>query len=266
MVSAGFVIFALLLAPKAPTAPTAPGPSRETVQAFNNYVRISESGLDARLQAGELFLWAGTAERRERLRLGGIVCEPRNEKGDRRVAKGLIHDWIGAVFIPKATIGEVLALLQDYDDHKNTYSPAVIDSKTLERKGNDFKVRLRLFKRKLITVVLDADYDVHYQPVNPHCWHSRSYSTRIVEIQDPGGPRERELPPGRDHGFLWRLNSYWAFHERDGGVYVECEAVSLSRSIPSAFAWLLDPIVRNLPKEFLGDTLSSTRAKLLKAR
>jgi hypothetical protein len=87
------------------------------------------------VQAGDRFLWANTAERRELLRRGGIVCEPRNEKGDRRVTNGLIHDWIGAVFIPKATLGEVLALVQNYDDHKNTYRPAVIDSKTLERKG-----------------------------------------------------------------------------------------------------------------------------------
>ena len=74
------------------------------------------------------------------------------------------------------------------------------------------------------------------------------------------------MPAGRDRGFLWRLNSYWAFNERDGGVYVECEAISLSRSIPSALAWLLDPMVRNLPKEFLGDTLTATRARLMKAR
>jgi hypothetical protein len=215
---------------------------------------------------GELFLWADTSERRERLRRGGIVCEPRGQKGDRRVTKGLIHDWIGAIFVPKSTISEVLALVQDYDSHKNTYRPTVIDSRTIERTGDDFKVRLRLFKRKVITVVLDADSDVHYQRVNPRCWHSQSYSTRIVEIQNAGGPRERALPPGHDHGFLWRLNSYWAFHERDGGVYVECEAISLSRGIPSALSWLLDPIVRNLPKEFLSEMLTATRAKLLKSR
>ncbi|HOL70288.1 MAG TPA: hypothetical protein PLA43_09015 [Bryobacteraceae bacterium] len=263
MVPAALVLCGLLLTPEAPTTA---GPSREAVQAFNNYVRVAESGLDARLQAGDLFLWANTPERRQFLRRGSLVCEPRGEKGDRRAPGGLIHDWIGAVFIPKVTLGEVLELLQDYDNHKNTYQPVVVDSKTLERKGNDFKIRLRLFKRKLITVVLNSEYDVRYQPINSLCWHSRSRSTRIVEIRDPGGPQEREMPAGRDRGFLWRLNSYWAFNERDGGVYVECEAISLSRSIPSALAWLLDPMVRNLPKEFLGDTLTATRARLMKAR
>ncbi len=259
------MILAVLLAPQ-PEAPTTRGPGREALQAFDNYVRAGESGLDARIQAGELFLWADTAERRARLRAGGIACEPRTQKGDRRVPRGLVHDWIGAVFIPKATLSEVLAFVRDYDNHKDAYRPAVIDSKTLERSGDDFKVRLRLFKRKLITVVLDADFDVHYRRINPQCWHSRSYSTRIVEIQDAGGPRERELPAGRDHGFLWRLNTYWAFHERDGGVYVECQAISLSRGVPSALAWLLDPIVRSLPKEFLGDTLGATRARFVKPR
>jgi hypothetical protein len=75
-----------------------------------------------------------------------------------------------------------------------------------------------------------------------------------------GEPGERELPPGNDHGFLWRLYSYWRFEERDGGVYVECQAISLTRSVPTGFGWLIEPIIRQLPRESLANTLRATRA------
>jgi hypothetical protein len=43
---------------------------------------------------------------------------------------------------------------------------------------------------------------------------------------------------------------------------VECQAVSLTRDIPTGFGWIVDPIIRNLPKESLENTLKSTRAAL----
>lgn len=245
-------------------APPAGIPSPETVRAFDAYVRVTESRVNGLMQDGDSFLWADTPARRARLRQAGVICEPRTGQGDRRVTGGLIHHWAGAAFIPGATVEQVLALLQDYDNHKNTYKPEVIDSKTLERNGNDFKVRLRLFKRNVVTVVLDSDYLVHYRQLSGRDWQSRSYSTRIVEIADAGGPRERERPPEQDHGYLWRLNSYWLLRERDGGVYLECEAVSLSRGVPAALAWLIEPIIRSLPKDALANTLRATRAKVLK--
>ncbi len=72
------------------------------------------------------------------------------------------------------------------------------------------------------------------------------------------------MPPGEGHGFLWRLYSYWRFQEKDGGVYVECEAVSLTRKVPTGLGWLIDPIIRNLPRESLSNTLHATRNFLLR--
>jgi hypothetical protein len=261
---AGPFTLALLLAcqagrPQAPQAPSVGGPLPPTVRAFEAYVRLTEARLDAQLQNKDGFLWADTAEKRARVRSAGALCEPRNNKGDVKVPGGLIHDWVGAAFISGATVERVLALVQDYDNHKKTYKPDVLDSRTLERRGDDFKVRLRLLERKVITVVMDTEYDVHYQPLGGGDWRSRSYSTRIVEIANAGGPRERERTPKEDRGFLWRLNSYWLFRQRDGGVYVECEAVSLSRSVPAALEWLIDPIIRNMPRDILTNTLRATR-------
>jgi len=237
--------------------------SPATELAFQAYIRATESRLDSLLQDKDAFLWANTPELRAKLRAGAVICEPRIGKGDRQVARGLIHDWVGAVFIPGASVERVLKSIQDYDNHKNTYAPNVIDSRTLERRGNDFKVHLRLLERKLtITVVLDSDYDVHYKPLEGRDWRSLSYSTRIVEIANAGRPNERVKRPGENRGYLWRLNSYWLFRERDGGTYVECEAVSLSRTVPVA-ARLVGSIIRGLPKGFLANTLAATRKLIL---
>jgi hypothetical protein len=54
------------------------------------------------------------------------------------VQDGLIHDWIGIVCIPGKTVAKTLALLQDYDNHKNIYQPEVIGSKLIGRQDNDW--------------------------------------------------------------------------------------------------------------------------------
>jgi hypothetical protein len=236
----------------------------ETVREFDAYVGAAEARIDALLEKPGSFLWADTEEKRARLRKAGVISEPRSGSGERRIKGGLAHDWVGAAFIPGATVAEVLALLQDYDNHSKVYAPEVIASRTLERDGDDFKARLRLFKRRVrITVVLDADSDIRYRRLSGNDWQSRSHSTRIVEIAAPGRPQEREKPPGQDRGFLWRLNSYWLFRERDGGVYVECEAISLSRSVPAPLEPLIGPIIRGLSKDALTSTLEATRKHVL---
>ena len=245
-------------------APPAGSPSAETLRDFAEYTRVTENRLDGIVHDPNGFLWANSDERRAKVRQAGVICEPRINKGDFKITRGLIHDWVGSSFIPGATLQQVLAPIQDYDNHKNTYKPVVIASKTLEHKGNDFKVRLRVRKQKVIAVVLEIDSDVHYQPLAGGDWQSRAYGTRIVEIANPGAANESVRPPSEDHGYLWRLNSYWLFRQRDGGVYVECEAVSLSRSVPAALAWLIEPIVRSLPEDELVQTLSATRALVLR--
>ena len=238
---------------------TKAGLKPETVQAFDTYIREAEVRMDkARADGG--FLWSdGTPVRREHVRKGEVIAEPWSGNGDLEIPGGLIHDWIGAVFIPHTTLAKTIDLVEDYNHHKLIYKPEVIDSQLLSRNGNDFRVRLRLLKKKVITVVLNTDHDVRYTPIDSTHWTSRSYSTRIAELVAPGTPAEHELPPGDDHGFLWRLNSYWRFEERDGGVYVECEAISLTRGVPTGLGWLINPIIRSLPRESLANTLRATR-------
>jgi hypothetical protein len=230
-----------------------------TRAAFDRYVRQAELRIDAQVGSGSGFLFATASERRATLRSGSVLAEPRVPHGELRVESGLIHDWVGAVFIPEAGVEKVLRLVQDYDHHGQFYRPEVIDSRLLSRNGNDFRVRMRLMKKKVLTVVLDTEHEVHYEQRDALRWWSRSRSMRIAEIQNPGKAGEKALAPATGHGFLWQLNSYWTFQQLDGGTYVECEAISLTRDVPRSLAWLIEPIVRSLPRESLVNTLRDTR-------
>jgi len=237
-----------------------------TTQAFERYIQALEARLDQRVST-PAFLWMdGDAGRKLHAQRSDVVVEPAVAAGDVEVPEGLLHDWVGAMFVRGATLEKVIAMFEDYDNAKNIYKPEVVDSKTLEHTGNNFKVYMRLLKKQVVTVVLTTTHDVRYVPVDPTHWYSKSYSVRIAELQNAGKSSESELPPGHDHGFLWRLNSYWRFEERDGGVYVECEAVSLTRNVPTGLGWLINPIIRSLPRQSLENTLRSAQKAALKLR
>jgi len=234
-----------------------------TVEAFDGYIREAEAGMEPTLTGSGPFLWSdGSPERAQQVRQGKIPAERWSGKEAVKIPEGLIHDWIGGVFIPGAMVTGALALVQDYDNHKVIYKPEVIDSKVLSHQGNDFQIFLRLLKKKIITVVLDTDHDVHDLRLDATRWLCRSYTTRIREVEDAGKPDEKVLPPDSGYGFLWRLDSYWRFEERDGGVHIECRAISLTRDVPKGLGWVIDPIVRKLPGESLIHTLTATRRAL----
>src|SRR5262245_56814783 len=90
-----------------------------TIQAFDQYIRQTED----RLNTANPFLWADqSTERTKRIRAGEILVQPVGPKPDRSVAGGgLLHDWVGSVFLPGATIEQTLALVQDYNHHKDVY-------------------------------------------------------------------------------------------------------------------------------------------------
>jgi hypothetical protein len=233
-----------------------------TLKAFNSYMRKAEARIESQAQSAQ-FLWVDGAPDRKRQALEGkALAQPFAGDGDVEIADGLVHDWVGAVFIPGVTLEQTLKFVSDYDNHKNFYKPEVLDSKTLSRDGDQFKIFLRLLKKKILTVVLNTQHEVRYFHVGATRAYSRSYATRIAEVENAGKPDERELPPGKDHGFLWRLNSFWRFEQRDGGVYVECEAISLTRDVPTGLGWMINPIIRSLPKDSLEATLAETRQGL----
>ena len=240
-----------------------------TVKAFDLYVAAAEA------RSGTPFLWLDTrpAAERERmlanLRNGELVIERLHVRPSGRsvdVPDGMIHHWLGTVFVPNATAEEAVTLLQDYDRHAAIYGPAVARSHLVSRQGDEFRFSLRFVMTKVITVVVDGEHQARFVWLGPNRARSWIRSTRLAEVTDPGTGREHVEPVGQGGGYLWRLNSYWRFDERDGGVYVECESVSLSRGIPYGLGWAVGSFVTSLPRESLELTLTKTRETLMRVR
>ncbi|MGB9402899.1 MAG: hypothetical protein WCA98_05130 [Candidatus Acidiferrales bacterium] len=245
----------------------------ETAAAFDAYVKTSEAKMDAELTSRESFLWIEGLSGEERtkvydeLRAGQAVVENvrgSNASGVLAVPGGLIHDWRGVVFVPGIPMAEAIWLLEDYDHDEEYYRPDVVRSKLIARADDNFHVYLRLKRKYVVTAVFDTAYDIRYTTLNVTHAYSRSRSTRIQEVENAGQPDEHDDPPGNDHGFLWRLNSYWRFEQADGGVYIECEAISLTRDVPEGLGWAAKPFLEQIPQESLSFTLAATRAALRK--
>jgi hypothetical protein len=245
----------------------------QTIAAFDRYVRLTEARMARETNGEAPFVWTDSfAEPRKatalaELKRGQLVIDSLVTKdGGKKIdaPDGLIHHWVGVVFVPGTTVDKAVGLLSDYDRHAEIYKPAVARSKVLSHTGNDYRVSLRFYMKKVLTVVLNTEHEARFARPRPGAAYSQIHSTRIAEVENPDTPNEREKPIGRDGGYMWRLNTYWRFLERDGGTYVQCESISLTRGIPMGFGWLIGPFVTSIPRESLTFTLETTRKTLLK--
>jgi hypothetical protein len=237
---------------------------KETVDAFDKYVADLETHLDHRWH-GEGFLWSDSSPQRDQLQKGVTLVQPGHGNGNITLKGGLIQDWMGAIFIPSTNLSAVIAVAQDYPRHNEIYKPEVTGTLVRSHTGNDFSVYMRIVKSKFfMTDVLNVEHDIHFVSLDSKRVYSRTYSTRIAEVSDAGTAKEHELPVGKDRGLMWRLYGYWFYEERDGGVIVECESVTLTRDVPFGMGHLLSPIVHALPAESLRKGLESTRRAVSK--
>ena len=252
----------------AQAAPLPPKLRDDTAAAFDLYVRLTDQRNQVELARGPALLWVDSLPEPERqqanaaLRRGEVQIKKLNTLDNGKVIScpgGLIHHWVGAAFLPGAKLDTVLAVLEDYDHQSTYYAPDVERSRIESRDGDHFRVFLRFRRHKVITVVLDTEHDVHYYHDAPGRAHSRSSAVRIAEVENPGKSDEREKPVGDDGGFLWRMETWWRMEQRDGGVYVQSEVVSLTRDIPTGLGWMIGPFVTSIPKETLVFTLDATR-------
>ena len=243
-----------------------------TLETFDRYVRLTEARMERQLSGKAPFLLVDSLPESQRvavlarLRAGEVVVD-RLETHDAGkaidVPAGICHHWSGAVFAAGVPLERTIGAMQAYEQYPQMYRPAVRRAKTLSRIGDRFKVSMQLFMKKAVSVVLNVDYDIRYVRIALTRAYVRSSSTRIAEVQDPDTANEREKPVGQDAGFLWRLNNYCSLEERDGGTYIQCESLSLTRDIPSGFAWLVKPFVTSIPKGSLEFTLTSIRSALV---
>ena len=233
---------------------------QESVDAWEEYLQSANVRIQQRLQPDAIFLWMDEApDRVEKVKKGQIVVAPAQPHIPRKVPSGLIHDWIGVYYMPGISIRDVLPVMRDYGHYKEFYQPHIIESKMLGADEACDRFSMVLMNKAFFKkTALDSDYQASYTRVDDHRWYSISKSTRIQEISEYGMPAQHTLPENEGTGLIWRLYSVVRFEERDGGLYVEVEAIALSRDIPAALRMVAEPIVRRVSRDSLITALKQT--------
>ncbi len=227
---------------------------KETQQAWDAYIQAANSQMVRRTH--DPFLWVDEVpDRSHSVRDGEILVSPISQQNPKPVPYGLIHDWIGAAFIPDARLEDVLSAVRDYGHYKEFYKPNVIDSKSLGTAGTCDKYSMLLADHEVITsTVLEGEYEACYYRLDDRRWYSIAHTTRMWDVRY-AQPRAQQLSSDQGSGYIWRICSFTRFEERDGGVYVELEVIVLSRDIPVAIRWMVNPIVRKVSKNAMMTSL-----------
>ncbi|MDP9054318.1 MAG: hypothetical protein M3N93_08465 [Acidobacteriota bacterium] len=184
---------------------------------------------------------------------GGSCCKPdgpfasgkpvveARENAD--IEGGSIHHFSGAIHIPGGSIADVRHIMEDYSNYPRYFKPDVAKgSGTLNPDSTaadeHFTSHISIAESTLwMGVSFDCIYDTHYRTLDLHRWESVSSASSIREWRDPKDSGKGFYPEGDDHGFLWRTQTFWFARESNGGVDVELDSITLSRPIPTGFAW-----------------------------
>ncbi|MGC1463583.1 MAG: hypothetical protein WA802_15375 [Terracidiphilus sp.] len=239
-------------------------PSAAALAAFKSQISEVESRIAGqhRSQIGFLAQVDSAGQSEKRMRRGELIVEQLTPSTVADLPGAMLHAWRGTAFAPGAKAANFERLMKGFNAYPQHFSPQVVLAKVLSQQGDRFQVLMRVRQKHVITVVMDTSYDVTFGRLDATHGYSISRSTQISEIEAPGTENERVLKPGEGHGFLWRLNTYWSYEERDGGLYMQIESVSLTRSIPTGLGWLIGPFVKSVPRESLEFTLRSARDAL----
>jgi putative flippase GtrA len=242
----------------------------ETIQAWRGKVEKVERRVASELSSDKGFLALDfqdsrmAAEERRKMLTGEIPVKQvtGNDRGQAvQVPSGMVHHWIGYVFIPGTTLDTVLSRVAN-PRMEDTKQEDVLDSRVLETRPGQLRLYLKLQRSKIVTVVYNTEHLVKYCRYGKDRASSSSVATKIAEVEKNGDGREQEKPEGHDHGFLWRMNSYWRYEEVNGGVIVECESLTLSRSIPAILEYMIRPLINQVARESMRRTLESMRMRL----
>lgn len=234
----------------------------ETLKTWDEHIKKATAALEARFKGGGPFLWTDEdRDRQARVRNGEIVVWPADESNPKCVPSGLIHDWIGGVFIPNAHMDDLLSVVRDYARYKDVYKPGVVEAKLLGAKGMEDRFSMCLRNGSYITrTVIDGDFHASYVQLDERRWKGMVCSTQMQEIDDYKRPGERILPADEGHGYIWRMCGLSELEERDGGVYVNEEMIVLSRDLPAALRWIATPVIRRVARVSLASSFEKTRA------
>jgi hypothetical protein len=231
----------------------------DTLRAWNEYIQAENAKVAGRSPASP-FLWVDESpDRVRRVRGGEILIAPATKDVPRSIPHGLIHHWIGAAFLPDTRLEDVFRIVRDYGHYKNFYAPNVLDSEPLHRDGSAKRFSLVILNKALFAkTALDTEFEESYTEIGENKWCGVISSTRVQQIDNYAEPDERRWAPDSGSGYIWRLHSLSRFEQRDGGVYIELEAIALSRNVPVSLHWLVNPIIRRVSKNSLEVSLQKT--------
>ena len=234
-------------------------PAPSAVATYNSYVGAVETRLAQQHRSLIGFLAAGALMPQEALRLhrGESIVERLTPPTGADLPGAMLHHWRGTAYVAGAHAADFERLMRDYDGYPRSFSPQVVEAKVLRGQGDHLEATMRVRQRHVVTVVMDTAYDIVFGRLDARHGYSISRSTRIAEIEGAGTSDERALNSSQEHGFLWRQNTYWSYEERDGGLTMQIESVSLTRSIPTGLGWAVGPFVESVPRESLEFTLRS---------
>jgi hypothetical protein len=236
-------------------------PTPTAVSGFTSYIGQVEARLDQQHRAPDGFL---VREDTARLRTGELIIERVTPSSGADLPGALLHHWRGTAFAAGAGADDFERLMKDFPAYPQRFSPQVVRAKVVAQQGDQYKVLMRVRQHHVITVVMDTAYDIVFGRRDGQLGYSIARSTGISEIKSPGTSDERALTPEEEHGFLWRMNTYWSYEEKDGGLYIQIESVTLTRSIPTGLGWVIGPFVESIPRESLEFTLRSACGALRK--
>ena len=246
------VLFAAALLPAAGASTGTPEP--RTVKAWDAYVAATERRIGSELASTRGFLasdfTSDGADVRVRLRRGEVIMNKMSTRagGDALDAPdGLISHWRGSVFLPGLTLDALLHRLQNPSE-RGPFPRDVLAMRVLERRPDALTVFIRITRSTLVTVTYDTEHEITYRHHGAERASSRSVATRIAEVGDQG-----------DRGYLWRLNAYWRYEQTPGGVIVELESLTLSRSIPFGLTSIVRPLIDRIARESIDRTLDGVR-------
>ena len=233
-------------------------PKQNTLQAWDEYIRIVNLHIAKSAAGSGQFLWTDESQDiARRVQRNEVVVTNHNPED---VPQGLIHDWVGAVFVPNVTLDRALSVVESYDRYDEFYKPLFSKCKVLARDGDQVKLNVVATQRAFsVTAAVETEDQVQVVRLSPTKAYITSNAVRVQEIANYGQPTEHVFPENRRPGYVWREVTVQRLEARDGGVYVEWEMIVLSRGIPTAFRWLIKPLTDELPRKMMLDLLDETR-------
>lgn len=230
-------------------------PTPAAVSAFNSYIGSVESRLAQQHRSRNTYF---APENEQQLRRGELIVEQLTPSTRADLPGAMLHHWRGTAFAPGAKAVDFERLMKNFSAYPQHFSPQILQAKVHTQHNDHLQAVMRVRQRHVITVVMDTSYDIVFGRLDAQHGYSISRSTKVSELSSPGTRYEHVLSPNEEHGFLWRLNTYWSYEERDGGLYMQIESVTLTRSIPRGLGWAVGPFVQSVPRESLDFTLRST--------